>query len=371
MKSSVIKPDLLSVIRKTANPDARYGRSICCPFHNEKDPSLHIFNNQSWYCFGCGKGGDVYDFLGYLQYGDAWNHNNSEMFLSVKRNTENEIYRKVRVDKKADDQDDDLSENTKKAFLWAAKAYHQTLISEKGSDVNEARLYLQNRGITEKTIRKLKIGYAGTSELHKKGLMLEPAKRSSFIEIMKETGFIRYGREYFTNRIIFPNLTKNGDVLNFTGRAVFKNGQRYLNLPNLRKNLYLLELADPDQDLFLTESVTDAVSLHQLGFPAAAVNGTAMSERMKKSLEPFSKIIIVPQNDKASMDAARSWWESIPRCRIMLPEYIDGHEKDVNDILRLEGERACGIKLLDAAENLLDWNAYAEKVKEKILGRLK
>ena len=71
MKSNAIKPDLLSVIRKTADLNARYGRSICCPFHREKDPSLHVFPNQSWYCFGCGKGGDVYDFLGYLQYGDS------------------------------------------------------------------------------------------------------------------------------------------------------------------------------------------------------------------------------------------------------------------------------------------------------------
>ena len=368
MKSNVIKPDLLSVIRKTVDPNAGYGRSICCPFHNEKDPSLHIFKNQSWYCFGCGKGGDVYDFLGFLQYGDVWNHNNSEMFLSIMKNTENDNYKMVRVNKCADEQNDtDLSEKTKKAFLWAAKAYHQTLMSEEDSGVKAARDYLYGRGITDKTFRKLKIGYAGVSELHKKGLMLEPAKRTSFIEIMKETGFIRNGREYFTNRIIFPNVTKNGEVLNFTGRAVSSTGLRYLNLPNLRKNLYLLDLADPEQELFLTESVTDAVSLHQLGYSAAAVNGTALTERMKRSLEPFRNIIIVPQNDKASMNAACSWCESIPRCRIMLPEYIDGEEKDVNDILRLEGERQCEAKLRTAADNLLDLHAYAEKVREKLL----
>ena len=369
MKSNAIKPDLLSVIRKTAAPNARYGRSICCPFHREKDPSLHVFPNQSWYCFGCGKGGDVYDFLGYLQYGDAWNHNNSEMFLSIKRNTETDVYQKVRVTRDTDDPDTDLSENTKKAFLWAAKAYHQALISEKDSGADAARDYLYGRGITDKTIRKLKIGYAGISELHKKGLMLPPERRSSFIEIMKETGFIRYGREYFSNRIIFPNVTKNGEVLNFTGRALSQNGQRYLNLPNLRKKLYLLELADPEKELYLTESVTDAVSLHQLGYSAAAANGTAMSKKMKQSLEPFRKIIIVPQNDLASMEAACKWCESIPRCRIMLPEYIDGEEKDVNDILRLEGEHACGSKLCAAADNLMDCSSYAETVRDKLIAK--
>jgi hypothetical protein len=51
----------------------------------------------------------------------------------------------------------------------------------------------------------------------------------------------------------------------------------------------------------------------------------------------------------------------------MLPEYIDGEEKDVNDILRLEGEHACGSKLSAAADNLLDCSDYAEKVREKYL----
>ena len=88
---------------------------------------------------------------------------------------------------------------------------------------------------------------------------------------------------------------------------------------------------------------------------------------MKQSLEPFRKIIIVPQNDLASMEAACKWCESIPRCRIMLPEYIDGEEKDVNDILRLEGEHTCGSKLRTAADNLLDCSDYAGIVREKYL----
>ena len=69
------------------------------------------------------------------------------------------------------------------------------------------------------------------------------------------------------------------------------------------------------------------------------------------------------------MKAATSWCEAIPRCKIMLPEYIDGEEKDVNDILRLEGEHRCGSKLRAAADNLLDCSAYAETVREKLLLR--
>ena len=367
MRRNTFKPDLLTAVRKTVNPNAEYGRSICCPFHRETDPSLHIFENQSWYCFGCGKGGDVYDFLGFLRYGDSWDSRNKEMFREIGKSVDNFEFKKVYVDYNAQTQMPEISEETKEAFLLAAQTYHQALISGMENGADTARSYLYSRGITDKTIRKLKIGYAGRSELHKKGITLRPDERTVYLEKMKNAGFIKYGKEYFSNRIIFPNITKSGDVQTLTGRALNPAAKRYLNIPNVRKKLYLLELADPEKELYITESVTDAVSLQQLGYSAAAVNGTAMSKQMKASLEAYKKIIIVPQNDMPSMNAACSWCEAIPRCRIMLPEYIDGEEKDVNDILRLEGEHKCGSKLRTAADNLLDCSDYAERVREKYL----
>ncbi len=367
MTTSSYKPDLLSAVRKTVSSNAEYGRSICCPFHREKDPSLHIFENQSWYCFGCGKGGDVYDFLGYLRFGDSWNSKNKEMFREISRETENSSCRKVLIDNNLKKQETEISNETRETFLWAARAFHETLLSAHDAASEAARNYLFGRGISEKTIRKLKIGYAGRSELHKKGLSLSPEKRSGYIERMKNAGFIRNGREYFIDRIIFPNFTKNGTVLNFTGRSLGTSTKRYLNIPNVRKNLYLLELADPEQELYITESVTDAVSMQQLGLSAAAVNGTSLSKQMQASLDPYKKIIIVPQNDSASMHAACKWCETIPRCRILLPEYIDGEEKDINDILRLEGEQRCGVKLRDAAEKLMDCSSYMKTVGNKFL----
>ena len=367
MRLNTFKPDLLTVVRKTVNPNAEYGRSICCPFHRETDPSLHIFENQSWYCFGCGKGGDVYDFLGFLRFGESWDNRNKEMFREIGKSVDNSVFKKVYIDYNAQTHTSEISEETKEAFQRAAKTYHLALMSGTENGADTALCYLYSRGITDKTIRKLKIGYAGRSVLHKKGLTLKPEERTAYLEKMKNAGFIKYGKEYFFNRIIFPNITKSGDVLTLTGRALNPEAKRYLNIPNVRKKLYLLELADPENDLYITESVTDAVSLYQLGYSVAAVNGTAMSKQMKASLEAFKKIIIVPQNDIPSMNAACSWCEVIPRCKIMLPEYIDGEEKDVNDILRLEGEHTCASKLRTAADNLLDCSAYAEKVREKYL----
>ena len=104
MRRNTFKPDLLTAVRKTVNPNAEYGRSICCPFHRETDPSLHIFENQSWYCFGCGKGGDVYDFLGFLRYGDSWDSRNKEMFREIGKSVDNFEFKKVYVDYNAQTQ---------------------------------------------------------------------------------------------------------------------------------------------------------------------------------------------------------------------------------------------------------------------------
>ena len=367
MKPYVIKPELLSVIHKTVDPQARYGRSIRCPFHGDKEPSLHIFENQSWYCFGCGKGGDVYDFLGFLRFGDMWDHNSRDMFMEVKREMESGSFRSIHIENRDHSEEKDLSPEGMEAMRLAAESYHKALLSDRDAGAEAARKYLAGRGIKEKTIRKLKIGYAGKSGLHKYGLTLDPEIRAGYISRLREAGLIRQGREYFLERIIFPNITKAGDVINLTGRSILPLSRRYLNLPNVKRNLYLLGLADPEQDLFLTESVTDAVTIQQFGYAAVAVNGTALSKQMAASLEPYKKIYIIPQNDLPSADAACSWCESIPRCMIILPDYVEGKEKDVNDILRLEGEQRCGAKLRIAVNKPMDCARYMQTVRTKCI----
>ncbi len=359
------KPDLLSVVRKTVNPDAEYGRSIRCPFHNDREPSLHLYQTQTWYCFGCNKGGDVYDFYGSILFGNLWDNRNPRMFAEVRKALDREPCKKVFEPVSEKTPQPEITPENMAALRWAADAYHKALITGRGKDEENAREYLVRRGIAMETARKLKIGFAGRNELQKKGLVLEPKKRSAFMDRMEKAGLIRNGREYYCQRIIFPNIAKDGSVLNLTGRSLLPSGKRYLNIPNVKKELYLLGLSRPEETLFLTESVTDAVTLRQFGYQAAAVNGTALTRQMVASLEPYRSIVIVPQNDLPSANAASSWCVLIPRCRVMLPDYIDGEEKDVNDILRLEGERRCGAKLRIAANNIMDCADYRRSVLDK------
>ena len=362
-----VKPDLLSIVRKTVNPNAEYGRSIRCPFHEDREPSLHLYQTRTWYCFGCGKGGDVYDFYGNLLFGDRWDNRDPVMFSEVRKALVREPCKKISLNSQGKNPPEEIPPENLAALRWAAEAYHKALVTGRGKDEENAREYLVRRGIAMETARKLKIGFAGKNELKKRSLVFEPGKRTSFMDRMAKIGLIKDGREYYYQRIIFPNIAKDGSVLNLTGRSLFSSGKRYLNIPNMKKELYLLGQSRSDETLYLTESVTDAVTLRQFGYQAAAVNGTALTKQMAASLEPFSSIVIVPQNDLPSANAASSWCELIPRCRVMLPDYIDGEEKDVNDILRLEGERRCGAKLRIAANNILDCTEYLQSVTDRFI----
>ena len=154
-------------------------------------------------------------------------------------------------------------------------------------------------------------------------------------------------------------------MINLTGRAVWNSNKRYLNIPDIKKDLYLIQMMNPAFPVFLTESVTDTVSMWQLGFQTVATNGTALSKRMVSSLEPFNEIRIVPQNDMPSVNAANKWASLIPRAKIVYPEYIDGQQKDINDILKQEGENRARAKINIAARHPMDVVEYTRLVTEK------
>lgn len=366
MNEPVVKPELLPVIRKTVDPDAAYGRAVRCPFHRDRSPSLHVYENQHWYCFGCGKNGDVFDLLGYLRFGDLWDSRNRGMFVEVLRDARLEGYASCRASQTSSPSRTSPDPAVLAAFREAAEVYHTALTAGKEDGARRALRYLASRGFRRGTIETLRIGYASRKTLHRRALGLPEGERSAFIERMRGAGLIREDREFFCERIIFPNLDASGNVLNLTGRTMIRSRNRYLNLPNVRRNLYLLGLADPAEPLYLTESVPDAVTLFQSGFAAAAVNGTALSSRMAESLAPFTQIRIVPQNDLPSVRAALSWCGRLPHCRIVLPDYIDGAEKDVNDILTREGEESCREKLLRAAAAPLDVPEYLAAVRPRL-----
>ena len=364
-----MKPDLLSVVERYTHESASYGKAVRCPIHGERTPSLHLYEDQHWFCFGCGKGGDVYDFVGFLRYGDSWNSRNSEMFIAVAKELESSDLKTVLFDKFVEKQDKTLSEESAELLRWVCSTYHKTLLYSKSSDAEKARNYLSSRGYSMEVIKRLKVGYAGRDTILSKSCSLSKEQRKDYIEKFKKLGLIKENDsgvyEYYRNRIMFPNVTPEGNVINLTGRAVWNSNKRYLNIPEIKKDLYLIRMINPEFPVYLTESVTDTLSMWQLGFQTVATNGTALSKRMAASLEPFTDVRIVPQNDMPSVNAANKWAEILPKARIVLPEYIAGQQKDINDILMQEGEKRARAKINVAARKPMDIRTYTDLVTSK------
>ena len=362
-----MKPDILSVVNKLTGAETEYGKAIRCPFHDERTPSLHIYDDGHWYCFGCNKFGDVYDFAGYFRYKDAWNAKDPNMFIDVVRFLENAECKTVKYDKYIEkDTGTELDRESAAVLRWICFTYHQALFSKKDPDAVSAKEYLNKRGYSDEIIKSLKIGYSGKNLLRKKSYSLSKDQRTDFFDKMRKLGLMKDDHEYYYNRIMFPNVTKEGEVINLTGRAVVNSKRRYLNIPKLKKDLYLIGMINPAYPVYLTESVTDTVTMWQLGFQTVATNGTALSKRMIASLDPFEDIRIVPQNDLPSINAAEKWCRLVPRCKIVLPNYVRDTQKDINDILKQEGGARALAKINRAAGKPMSFDEYAEIAVENL-----
>ena len=134
-----------------------------CPFHNEKTPSFYVYpDTQSFYCFGCGCGGEVITFIKKIE--------NLDYIDAVKL-----LAQRAGIDMPQDTYDDSMAKLKKTIYeinRESARFFHNTLVSSQGA---EALNYLRSRGLSDKTIRHFGLGYAPNSfelirHLHEKGL---------------------------------------------------------------------------------------------------------------------------------------------------------------------------------------------------------
>lgn len=359
------KPNLIQTIERIGKIQipSRNGRGvkIRCPFHEEKTPSLQIYPDQHWYCFGCNRGGNAYDFVGYLIEGDNWENRDAAMVRRIINITSGERIQFVNIRPEKTQELPEPSNEVKEILRWAAGEFHRRLLQKSGKKGLD---YLYSRGYSDEIIEKLCIGYAAPRTLKTGSLRFSVSKRNEYLRYMAEADLIdENGREYFYNRIIFPNFAENGNVVNLIGRDIQpRSNLRYMNLRGLKRQLYLLGISDPSEPVYLTESVSDTVSLRQLGFQGVGVCGTNLSAFMKQSLSPFQKIYIVPQNDDPSFMAAKTWAEGIHRARVLAISYEKEREKDINDIVVKEGILKAKAKIKTA--KLMTIEEYTNMIRE-------
>ncbi len=292
-----------------------------CPFHDDADPSLVVYpQSQTWHCFGCDVGGDVFNFVERIErvrFGEALQRLESGMIrpARIARATNPPLVTQPEVE---------LTVEHFTLLTAAVEVYHAAIFSQ--PSVLE---YLAQRRIDMDDIRRHRIGYATGDELAKYLRF-----RGWNPEIAEELGLLglRGGprREFFRERIVIPEI-RNNQVIYLVGRATQKYQKaKYLTLPGAAKPRYGLETIRGARDVFLVEGPFDMFTLVEWGYPTLALMGSHIKDELIDELAGAERIYIVTHPDEAGQRVARQLIETLgKRARIVPPL---PHAKDVNEL---------------------------------------
>lgn len=290
-----------------------------CPFHNERTPSFYVFpETQTWRCFGCNKGGDVFSFVQEqqsIEFRDALLYLAEKVGVVVEDNKDAGYNaEEARETSAAKERLRKLNED---ALLW----FHQMLLRAK--DASDARAYVQERGITSDTVIAFSIGYApekwdGLSRYllsqgyTERELVEGGLARARDDEIGGSIGSGVY--DYFRNRIIFPIRDIRGRVIGFGGRALGEGKPKYLNSPQtllFEKNsvLYAIDMAKDAikqaGQVVIVEGYVDAVIAHQYGTKqTVACIGSAITEKHIQQIKKLTRQVTLALDPDAAGSAA-------------------------------------------------------------------
>lgn len=286
----------------------RAGRdNVClCPFHSEKTPSCHVYTDtQSFYCFGCGAGGDVITFIRLIENLD---YIESVKFLAQRAG--------IPMPEDTRDQTAELKQRLLEINREAARFYRDVLLSEAGL---EGRQYLAHRQLTENTVRKYGLGYAPDSWDSLKRHMIGKGYREEDLVTAALLSRSQKGTTYdkFRHRVMFPIIDRRGNIIAFGGRALEADPKaKYLNSDETpvfhkRSGLFSLNFAKNTKEKFLIlcEGYMDVISLNQAGFDnAVATLGTAITPEQARLMRQYCEQVVISYDSdgagqKATMKA--------------------------------------------------------------------
>lgn len=329
-------------------PLHRHGSRVkaLCPFHDDHKPSLELNpDRQSYKCWSCGAGGDVFDFV---QEYERVDFPEAVRMLAERAG--------ITLEKTATE--GSASAGASKAELldtlaWAERAYAEALAER--PEAAEARDYLSKRNINQASVARFKLGYAPDS----RGWLIDRAKRKGRSTILLERAGLLLPsdrpdappRERFHGRLIFPIHDPRGRVLGFGGRVLPSVEERlaatgagiakYVNSPETplfqkRRLLYGADLAREgarrEGFVAVVEGYTDVIMAHQLGATnVVGTMGTALGDDHVIALRRLAdRVVLVFDGDAAGQAAAdRSL------------EIFLGHEVDVRVLTLPAGFDPC------------------------------
>ena len=337
---------------------AKAGRNWtgCCPFHNEKTPSFHVYDDH-FHCYGCGEHGDAIAFqmkTGGISFPEAVESLAAEAGLEVPRPSPAQA--------RAEQQRLDLHGVLERAQESFVRRLH-------AGEGQPALAYLRNRGLSDATIARFGLGWSGDG---RGSLVAELREAGIDAERALEAGLLREAedgtrRELYWGRVTFPIRDRRGRLISFGGRALGDAKPKYINGPespvfSKRRTLYALDLAREavrtKKKLIVAEGYMDVIALHQAGFTGAvAPLGTALTDEQLAELWRLDPIpVLCFDGDAAGARAAeRSMMLALP---LLKPEQslqiamLAGGE-DPDSLIRARGPSAFQ-SVLDAASPLVD-----------------
>ncbi len=283
----------------------RRGRNMVglCPFHGEKTPSFNVYTeNGSFYCFGCGAGGDVITFIMRIE--------NLDYVEAVKF-----LAQRAGLEMPQDTYDDSMSRLRTRVFeanREAARFYYDTLYSPHGKSGLD---YFHSRMLSDRTIRRFGLGFADDNwsslctHLRAKGFK-DSELIAANLASKRRNGNGIYDR--FTNRVMFPIIDLRGNVIAFGGRIMTDQKPKYLNTsdtPVFKKsnNLFSLNNAKNSgtRTLLLCEGYMDVIAVNQAGFSnAVATLGTSLTSEQAVLMKRYAdEVIICYDADEAGQKA--------------------------------------------------------------------
>lgn len=327
-----------------------------CPFHNEKTPSFTVYpENGSFYCFGCGAGGEVVSFIRRAENLD---------FIEAVRF----LCDRVGMTMPSDGFDDSLAQKRRKIYEMnreAARFFHECLLSEKGKT---ALQYYLDRGYTKKTITRFGLGYAPDewrallSHLREKGYSYEDAYEANLARKSEKDGKTSFF-DNFRNRVIVPIIDARGNIVAFGGRVLDNSKPKYINTadtPVYKKSLGVFGLNfaknSKEKSLILVEGYMDAIALHQAGFTnSIACLGTALTGEMAHLLSRYAdEILLAYDNDEAGQKATERAMKVFSSIGMKIRVIRLSGGKDPDEILKKFGAEKIR-SLIDGAENEIEF----------------
>lgn len=326
-----------------------------CPFHNEKTPSFMVSSEkQIWHCFGCGAGGDHFEFIKRIEnieFPEALRILAAKANVTLDYKNPEAVSRKTKL----------LDLNEEIAAYW-----HKKLLSDPAAE--PIRKYLAERKVAGQTMEEFNMGYA--QDAWNDAILYLQNKGYSLLEINQAGVSVvgEKGRPYdrFRGRLIFPIKNVHGGIVGFGARKMKEDdpGGKYINSPqteiyNKSEILYNLHQAKSEikrlDYAILVEGYMDALACHQAGTKnAVAVSGTSLTEGQIKILKRYTDNLMIAfdadvAGTLANLRGIDLAWQAGFNVKVI--HLLGG--KDPDEIIRNDKEK--WRQLVTGADNFMDY----------------